>query len=119
MPAGGAVALYQYLPTSTLSSTSVNFGSQFIFSSTTSTVTLSNTGTGPLMIVSKGISGAQKSDYTYTTTCGSLLAANANCTITFTFKPEALGTRTATFSLVTSLSTTAQTIALTGSGSLL
>ncbi|WP_179488897.1 choice-of-anchor D domain-containing protein [Granulicella arctica] len=114
VPAGGAVALYQYLPTSTLSSTSVNFGSQTVNTQTASTVTLSNSGTGPLLIASMGVSGSQSSDFSYTTTCGSSLAANANCTITFTFAPTASGTETSTFSLTTSLSTTAQTISLNG-----
>ena len=116
VPAGSAVALYQYLPTSTLSSTSVNFGSHAVYSQTTSIATLSNSGTGPLMIASMGVAGPQAGDYPYTTTCGSTLAANANCTIAINFTPAATGTRTATFSLVTSLSTNAQTIALIGTG---
>ena len=116
VPAGGAVALYQSLPTSTLSSTSVNFGSQTVNTQTTSRVALSNTGTGPLLIDSMGISGGQASDFSYTTTCGSSLAANASCMITLTFAPKVSGTEAATFSLTTCLSTTAQTISLNGTG---
>jgi Bacterial Ig-like domain (group 3)/Abnormal spindle-like microcephaly-assoc'd, ASPM-SPD-2-Hydin len=116
VPAGGAVALYQYLPTSTLSSTAVNFGSHTVNAKTTSTVTLSNTGTGPLLIGSMGISGGQASDFSYTTSCSSSLPPNSSCTITLNFTPNASGAETATFSLTTSLSTSAQTISLSGTG---
>ena len=115
----GAVALYQYLPTSTLSATSLNYGSVTLKVPSDKTVTLSNTGTGPLMIASMGISGSQSSDFAYTTTCGSTLAANASCAITIEYTPAASGAATATFSLTTSLSTTAQTIALSGTGVLI
>jgi len=116
VPAGGAVALYQYLPTATLSTTSISFGSHTVYTQTPSAVMLSNTGSGPLMIVGMGISGGQASDFSYTTTCGSTLAMNANCTITLTYDPNASGVETSTFSLTTSLSTTPQTISLNGTG---
>jgi len=115
VPAGGAVALFQYLPTSILSSTTVNFGSQAVGSKASSSVTLSNSGTGPLQISSMGISGGEAGDFSYTTTCGNSLAANTSCTVTFAFAPSA-GNKKSTFSLTTDLSTAPQTISLNGTG---
>jgi len=117
VPAVGAVALYQYLPTATLGSTSLNYGSVSPGSATLITVSLANDGTGPLMIVTTGISGTNSGDFSYKTTCPATLAAGSSCAYTITFMPSASGTRTATFSLTTCLSTTPQTISLTGSSS--
>jgi len=117
VPAGGAVALYQSLPTSTLSATSLTFPSTPIYSSATpQTISLTNSGTGPLLISSTSVSGADSSDFSYTTTCGTTVAVNSSCTFIVTFTPQATGTRTATLSIKTCLSTTAQTVTLTGIG---
>ncbi|WP_246301688.1 choice-of-anchor D domain-containing protein [Granulicella arctica] len=117
VPAGGAVALFQYLPTSTLSASSVAFSSTVVASSSAGqTVTLQNSGTGPLLIGTTNIMGTNASDFTYATTCSATLAVNASCGFTFTFKPQSTGARSATFNLKTSANSTAQTIALTGTG---
>lgn len=117
VPAGGAVALYQMLPTATLSASSLTFGSTVVASSSSGqTVTLQNSGTGPLLIGTTGITGTNTSDFTYTTTCGASLAASASCSYTFIFTPQSTGARSAAFNLKTSVSSTAQTIALTGTG---
>jgi len=115
VPAGGAVALYQSLPTSILNSSAINFGTQAVGSKTTSTVTLLNSGIGPLVIASMDISGGQSGDFFYTTTCGNTLAANSSCTISITFQPSA-GTKSSAFYLTTYLSSTPQKIALSGIG---
>jgi len=114
VPAAGAAALYQSLPTSTLSSAALNYGSVSPGSSTPITVSLANGGTGPLLIGATTITGTNSSDFSYTTTCPATLAASSHCSYTITFTPTASGTRTATFSLTTCLSTTPQTISLTG-----
>ena len=117
VPASGAVALYQSLPTATLGSNALNYGPVSAGSSTPLTVSLTNSGSGPLLIGSTSLSGTNSSDFSYTTTCASTLAASSNCSYTITFTPSASGTRAANFSLVTCLSTTAQTISLSGSSS--
>jgi hypothetical protein len=117
VPASGAAALYQTLPTASLSAASLTFSSTTIASSSAGqTVTLQNSGTGPLLIGATGITGTNASDFTYTTTCSATLAANASCGFTFTFTPQATGARSAIFNLKTCVSSTAQTIALTGTG---
>ena len=117
VPALSAVAIYQSLPTATLSTSSLSFGSLAANKYSTMTVTLSNTGTGPLLIGSASITGTNASDFTSTTTCTASLAASNSCTYSITFAPQGAGTRAATFSLVTCLSATAQTVTLTGTGS--
>jgi len=79
-----------------LSPISLSFGS--IGLGTTSlpkTVSLKNVGTTTLTITGIAISGTNASDFAQTHTCGSSLAAGANCSISVRFTPAVLGTRTA------------------------
>lgn len=117
IPASEAVALYQSLPTATLSASSLPFSSTVVSSSSTGqSVTVQNSGTGPLLIGAISLTGTNTADFTYTTTCGTTLAANTSCSFNFTFTPLATGARSAMFNLRTCVSSTAQTIALTGTG---
>lgn len=117
VPASGAVALFQSLPTPTLSGSSINFGSVVTGSSSApQTVTVTNSGTGPLLISTASLGGSQAADFAYATSCGSALLVNASCTFTVTFTPTATGARSGALSLTTSASATPQVIALTGTG---
>ena len=117
VPASGAVALYQSLPTATLSTPSLTFGSTVVSSSSTGqTVTLQNSGNGPLLISGMSITGTNATDFAYTTTCGSTLAANSSCTFAFTFTPQSTGARSAVFSVKSCVSPSAQTVSLSGTG---
>ncbi len=78
--------------------------------------TVSNSGTGTLHISSIAPAGANPGDFTQTNNCGATLVANANCTITVTFKPQAVGTRTANITIVDDAGNSPQTIALTATG---
>jgi hypothetical protein len=81
-------------------------------------VTLNNTGGATLTINTGGISisGTNASSFADTTTCGSTLAAGANCTISVTFKPAATGTLTATLNIADNASGSPQKVTLTGTG---
>ena len=97
---------------------SLTFTGQLVgTTSAAQTVTLSNTGTAPLTINSIGITGANSGDFARTTTCGTSLAAGANCSISVTFRPTAVGARSAglTISSNDSLNPTL-TVTLTGTG---
>jgi trimeric autotransporter adhesin len=102
----------------TLSPANLTFASQVI--STTSTgksVTLKNTQPVPLTIWGVSTSG----DFAQTSTCPSspnTLGAGASCTISVTFTPTALGTRTGTLTINDSASTSPQTAGLSGTGTL-
>jgi len=96
-----------------LSPTTLTFAKQNLWTnSPTQTVTLTNTGSATLQIIGVVASG----DYSQTNTCGSSLAASANCTITVTFTPGATGTRTGYITVSDTDASSLQTVTLTGSG---
>jgi hypothetical protein len=100
-------------PAVTLSASSLDFGSQP--PNTTSapkTITLTNSGTATLNISRVGTSG----DFAETNTCGTTVAAGANCTISVTFTPTAGGSRTGQLTITDDAAGSPQTVALTGSG---
>lgn len=73
------------------------FGTQAVNSNTQLTATLTNTGNATMNITSFSVTG----DYAQTgTTCGSTLAAGANCTVDVTFTPVAVGLRKGSLSVV-------------------
>lgn len=97
----------------TLSSTSLDFGSVNVGStSTAQTVTLSNTGAGPLAIASILATG----DYSVTNNCGNNLSVGANCTLTITFHPTGANTRAGAINITDNAPASPQAIALTGVG---
>ena len=96
----------------TLSASALNFGVIAVGSTSSSqTITVTNASASAIGLTTIGITG----DFADTTTCGSSIAAGANCTVSVTFTPAAAGTRTG--SLTITLSTGAQTVSLTGIGS--
>ena len=104
-------------PAASLNATSLTFASQTVgTSSGTQTVTLSNSGTAALNISNLSLGGSNATDFTFTTTCQSVLATSASCSITVTFKPLLSGTRTASISVVDSAQTSPQTLTMTGTG---
>jgi hypothetical protein len=84
--------------------------------STAQTVTLSNTGTAALSITSLAPTGTNASDFTQSNTCGSSLAAGANCTIAVMFTPSIAGTEAASLSIADNASGSPQTVSLSGAG---
>jgi hypothetical protein len=96
-----------------LSSSSLNFGTQVIGASGVSqVVTLSNIGNGALNITSITSSG----DYSQVNTCGSSVDAGSNCTITVTFNPTGINTRTGNVTVTDDATTSPQVVSLTGVG---
>jgi hypothetical protein len=74
--------------------------------------TLNNTGNAALNITSIVPSG----DYAQPNTCGTSVAAGANCTISVTFTPTATGTQTGTITITDHAASSPQTVSLTGTG---
>ena len=105
-------------PILSLSASSLTFASQQMNTTSGSqTVTLTNTGNATLNISSLGITGANSGDYAQTNTCGSSVAANnGTCTISVTFTPTAIGTRTAAVSITDNATGSPHSITLTGTG---
>jgi len=100
--------------------TSLNFGNEPVGStSAAQTITLSNTGTGPLTILSIAVTGPNSGDFAETNTCpasNSTLAAGANCTISVTFKPTSTGSRTGSVSIADNAAGSPQSVSLSGTG---
>jgi hypothetical protein len=104
-------------PVVSLSPTSLAFGSQPVgTTSTAQTLTLSNTGSAALSITSLALTGTNANDFAQTNTCGSSVAAAANCTISVTFTPSVIGAEAASVSITDNASGSPQTVSLAGTG---
>jgi hypothetical protein len=100
-------------PGVTLSPTSLSFGNQTVdTTSAAKTVTLTNTGSGPLTVSSIATTGS----YAQTNTCGTSVAAGANCTISVTFTPTATGTSSGTVVVTDNATNSPQSATLSGTG---
>jgi len=105
------------IPAVNLAPTSLNFGKIPVgTTSTPMTVTLSNTGTGTLLISSMALTGPNPADYAQTNNCGGSVDPGANCTITITLTPGATGNRNATLAITDNAPKSPQNVPLTGSG---
>jgi sugar lactone lactonase YvrE len=104
-------------PVASLSPASLGFANQTVnTTSAASTITLSNTGNASLTGIAISITGANPTDFAQTNTCGTTLAASANCTISITFTPASVASLTATLSVADNASNSPQTATLSGSG---
>ena len=103
-------------PAVTLSPTTLTFASQLVnTTSPAQNVTLTNTGTGTLNITSIVPSG----DFAETNNCGTTIAAGASCTISVTFTPRNVNTRTGTIAVTDNAPASPQMVSLSGSGTYL
>jgi len=103
--------------TATVSPTSLTFGSQAIgTTSAAKPVTLTNTGTSVLEILSITFTGTNPGDFVQTNTCGTSIAAGKTCTINVSFKPRGDNARTATLNVNDNTANTPQKVTLTGTG---
>ena len=108
-------------PVATLSTASLAFGNVPINTiSTPQSVTLTNTGTVPLVLTSITVGGLNPGRFPQTNNCtigGAGLAPNAFCTITVTFQPGGRRVaRSATLTVRSNAVNNPQTVALTGTG---
>ncbi|HEY3456764.1 MAG TPA: choice-of-anchor D domain-containing protein, partial [Bryobacteraceae bacterium] len=105
-------------PKASLSTTTLNFGSQGTWTTSgAQSVTLSNPGGSDTNISSIWLAGSDSSDFRIIAmTCGSVLTAGANCTVSVTFSPTASGARTATLSFADSVAGSPQIVTLNGAG---
>jgi len=83
---------------------------------TTQAITLKNTGTATLTGVAVSITGTNASSFSQTDTCGTSVAASAQCTITVTFKPAASGALSAQVSVADNATGSPQTVSISGTG---
>ena len=112
---GGGSSVAQYLsigaPSLVLSSSQIAFPDQAEgIASSAKTVTLTNSGTIALSIQGVSTTG----DFNASSQCGSSLAANASCTISVTFTPTAVGSRTGTLTIADNAAGSPHTVSLSG-----
>lgn len=102
----------------TLSPSSASFGSVAVnTTSPAQTFTLSNTGNSAVSISNVTITGANASAFTLTNSCGSSLAAGAQCSMTVTFTPSSSGQFSAGLSVLDNANGSPQIASLSGTGS--
>jgi hypothetical protein len=109
----GAVAVALQGTTVTLAPSFLHFGNELVgAASLEKKVTLTNTGAIPLAISTI----ATNRDFFQKNNCGTGLLPGSSCTIDVTFKPTAKGIRTGTLSITDNAGNNPQTVALTGTG---
>lgn len=83
-------------------------------------VTVSSTGTAPLLLSSLSLDGAQPGDFSIdpSSTCsaGGSVASGSNCVVWVKFKPTAQGARSARLSIVHNAAGSPATVSLNGTG---
>jgi outer membrane protein assembly factor BamB len=100
-----------------LSSGLLDFGDQKVgTSSQPQTVRMTNVSKDPIHISAAGIAGANFSDFTEQTTCGSQLPGGASCTFSLTFTPKGKGSRSAHLAIADNGGASPQEVNLTGNG---
>ena len=100
-----------------LSPPTLNFGVQVVGSrSPVQAVVLTNVGTKTLHISSIAVTGTNAADFAEHTPCGSSLPPKAHCMIRVTFKPTAVGPRSAAVTITDDAGGSPQSVPLSGIG---
>ncbi|HZS56498.1 MAG TPA: choice-of-anchor D domain-containing protein, partial [Bryobacteraceae bacterium] len=94
---------------------SLSFGSQVVgTTSAPQSTTFTNTS-GQTLVIPVGISISGDFQF-YATTCNTMLIPGASCSISVTFEPSAIGSRTGTLEIFETPGATPFTVQLTGTG---
>jgi hypothetical protein len=100
------------IPNVALSGSTLNFTAQQVgTTSAAQTLTLTNTGDGPLTISNIVMGG----DFSQTNSCGNAVVAGGNCTLNVTFVPTGSGGRIGSLTITDNASGSPHVVALTGS----
>jgi len=104
-------------PLATLSTTSLNFGSQTLHvTSASQPMTLTNTGTASLTGIVISVTGTNNSDFGLITNCDATLTASSLCTVNVTFMPSVVGAESAALEFSDNAANTPQLVQLSGTG---
>jgi hypothetical protein len=96
----------------TVSTASLNFGLQAVGTSAVQSVIFTNNGAAAANISAVMAGG----DFSQTNTCGTSLAAGANCTVSVTFGPTVRGLQNGVVAIMTDASESPQAVLLSGTG---
>ncbi len=106
--------------TASLSPGSLDFPSTVVGDTNKLTITITNSGNITELAVTEPlvISGADKSDFSETDNCNTpVKPLGGTCTVTVTFAPSAVGSRSASLTITDNASNSPQIVALSGTGS--
>jgi hypothetical protein len=102
------------MPAVLLSATALNFSTQQVGTTSTSqSVSLNNTGDGPLNITNVAMTG----DFSQTNTCGNTVAPGGTCSFNVMFAPMASGNRNGTLTITDNAAGSPHAVVLSGSAS--
>jgi alpha-tubulin suppressor-like RCC1 family protein len=105
------------VPVAGLNATSVSFGNQVQgTASATQSIIVTNTGGGSLNIGTLSITGTNASDFSASGCTGQSLSAGATCTMSITFTPGGIGSRSASLSISDNDAHSPQSVTLSGNG---
>jgi len=82
----------------------------------TQTLTITNTGAGPIGLTGFSFAGVNAGDFSMSNPCPTYLLSGGVCSIQIIFSPYGVGPRTASLSVLSSAVNSPQTISLSGSG---
>lgn len=104
-------------PVAGLSPASLTFSTQSVATtSAAQAVILTNSGNLALTLTGITFTGTNSTDFAQTNSCGTSLAAGANCSISVTFTPTSSGARSATLTVTDNATGSPHTVAVTGTG---
>ena len=104
-------------PALSLSSAGLTFDAVAVGSSgPTQSVTLTNAGQTTLSVSNISLGGPNATSFTQMNTCSASLSAGANCAITVSFAPAAVGALTANLSVTDNAAGSPQSVVLSGAG---
>ncbi len=101
-------------PVLSITPSTLTFTSTIGIASTVQTAQLNNTGNAPLSFTSFGLTGTGAASFAQTNTCGTSLAAGANCSVSITFTPSSVGSFSAGISIADNAAGSPQSITLNG-----
>jgi hypothetical protein len=114
-----AIANVTAVPVASFDADNLTFQPQSVnIASASQTVNLTNNGGATLTGVAITITGTNAANFSQTNTCAATLATGANCSISVTFTPPAVGSFTAKLSIADNAFGNPQTIGLSGTGQL-
>ena len=123
LPLTGGSAVYVHeradvgAPAYSRSPTSLSFGSQPLSRETAAKiVTLNNTGSVTLTIVSVALAGSNPDQFAQTSNCSALVLPGGTCTISVTFKPTSTGAKSATLMVTAGGGAGTKSVTLSGTG---
>ena len=100
-----------------VSPTSLSFGNQARGTvSTAKVVTIANTGTVVLPILSVTIGGSNPGQFKQTHNCPAQVSVGGNCSVSVTFRPTSIGSKSATLRIVPGGGASTRSVTLTGNG---